>query len=295
MNRYPIVLAHGIARFDFLTQSLLRRANLFIWDMSRAFDRLHYFKRIASTLQADGHRVYETDVNWAGPVETRAKDLRRQVEAALADSGAERAHIIGHSMGGLDARHMIVDEGMGDRVASLTTIGTPHLGTSFANWGLAHGGHEAIVALRQRLDLGGFLTLTATERAAFNERARHAEATNDVVYQTVASAQAGERVFGPIRFAWGIIFDQEGENDGLVPATSQAWTDRLVGDDGTAKSVPQRRFPFPADHLNQIGWWDLDELSRSRWWRLSVWREKERYEAAVRDIYRQIARDLAAL
>ena len=41
-------------------------------------------------------------------------------------------HLIAHSMGGLDARHMIVREGMAERVASLTTVGTPHNGTPVA-------------------------------------------------------------------------------------------------------------------------------------------------------------------
>jgi triacylglycerol esterase/lipase EstA (alpha/beta hydrolase family) len=41
-------------------------------------------------------------------------------------------HIIAHSMGGLDARHLIVDiVTMADKVGTLATIGTPHLGTSF--------------------------------------------------------------------------------------------------------------------------------------------------------------------
>jgi hypothetical protein len=39
---YPIVLAHGIARFDVLTESLLGKLNLFLWDFNLAFNRLHF-------------------------------------------------------------------------------------------------------------------------------------------------------------------------------------------------------------------------------------------------------------
>jgi len=38
-----------------------------------------------------------------------------------------RVHIIAHSMGGLDARLMIYRYRLEDRVASLTTVGTPIL------------------------------------------------------------------------------------------------------------------------------------------------------------------------
>ena len=37
-------------------------------------------------------------------------------------------------MGGLDSRYMISKLDMADRVLSLTTLGTPHRGTAFADW-----------------------------------------------------------------------------------------------------------------------------------------------------------------
>jgi triacylglycerol lipase len=295
MNRYPIVLAHGIARFDFLTYSFLKRVNLFLWDWSRALDRLHYFNGVASHLQQHGFEVYKTSVRFAAGAGVRARDLRQEILRVLEQSQQEKVHIIGHSMGGLDARHMIVDEEMADKVASLTTIGTPHLGTSFAEWGLSHGGHEAVAALRQIVDLEGFLTLTRTARATFNERVRNREATNGVVYRTYASHQEQHRVFAPIQFSWGIIFDEEGENDGLVPAQSQAWMGELVSDEGVVKPVHQHPFPVPADHLNQVAWWDLEELRRPGWWRLAAFREKRKYEEKIRNVYLQIARDVSAL
>jgi triacylglycerol lipase len=44
-----------------------------------------------------------------------------------------KVHIIAHSMGGLDARHLISRLGYSDRVASLSTISTPHHGTRIAD------------------------------------------------------------------------------------------------------------------------------------------------------------------
>ena len=39
-------------------------------------------------------------------------------------------------MAGLDARYMISKLGMADKVATLVTIGTPHRGSYFADWGV---------------------------------------------------------------------------------------------------------------------------------------------------------------
>ncbi|GJM41886.1 MAG: hypothetical protein DHS20C20_21680 [Ardenticatenaceae bacterium] len=295
MNQYPIILAHGIARLDHLSITFLQRLDLLVWDRSNLFDELHYFRGIASYLQNNGYELYKTGVRFAASVDERAKDLRQEVERILDLSAAEKVHIIGHSMGGLDARHMIVDEGMAEKVASVTTIGTPHLGTSFADWGLLHGGNDVVEAMGHVVDLDGFLTLTSAAMNAFNKRAEPEEATNPVFYQTYASAQEKANVFGPLRLSWQIIFDKQGANDGLVPFSSQQWTHELVGTNGETKLVPQHQFPMPADHLNQIGWWDLDELNRPEWWKLNFVEEKRRFETAVRQVYLKIANEVAAL
>jgi len=289
---YPIVLSHGIARFDFLRESIVRRVQLFLADFTFSPDRTHYFKGIATHLKSNGFETYHSGVSFASGVETRAKELGEEITRILALSGQEKVHIIGHSMGGLDARHMIVHHGMADKVASLTTIGTPHLGTSFADWGLSHGGDELIRALSQTLNLEGFLTLTIAERQAFNESVRSAEASNNVVYQTYAGTQALEHIFAPLRPSWKIIYEAEGVNDGLVSAKSQRWVAELATENGHMKKVRQYDFPVPADHLNQIGWWDLDELRKIKWWHLNAIREKGRFESAVKDAYLQIARQV---
>jgi triacylglycerol lipase len=289
---FPIVLAHGIARFDFLRDSVIKRLQLFLADLSFAPDRTHYFKGIATHLKSNGFETYHTSVSFAPAVEQRSAELRQEILRILKVTGKEKVHIIGHSMGGLDSRTMIVSEDMADHVASLTTIGTPHLGTSFAEWGLSHGGSDIIRAIRRFLDMEGFLTLTAEARQAFNESARNLEATNDVVYQTYAGAQQKDLIFTPLKPSWEIINDAEGANDGLVSVASQKWVSELVSDEGVVKGVRQHDFPVPADHLNQIGWWDMSELRKLKWWRISWLREKRRYETAVKNAYLKIARQV---
>ncbi|MCP4426698.1 MAG: alpha/beta fold hydrolase [Chloroflexi bacterium] len=294
-NTYPIVLAHGIARFDVLTEALLENFDLRSWARKYGEDRLHYFKRIAPYLRAHGFEVHTTGVSFAADLVERARDLRQEIMGVLALSGHDKAHIIGHSMGGLDARAMIVYEGMADKTASATSIGSPHLGTTFADWGLAHGGHEIVETVGRTLDLAGFKNLTPDAMAAFNERARNTEATNDVVYQTYAAAQAYELVFGPLQEPWKIINEREGENDGLVSLKSQRWTTELVSDEGVVKRIRQFDFPIPADHLNQVGWWDVRELRQERWREAGIFRQKEQFETAVKNAYLQIANGLSSL
>ncbi|MCP4421846.1 MAG: hypothetical protein GY805_34975, partial [Chloroflexi bacterium] len=183
----------------------------------------------------------------------------------------------------------------------LTTIGTPHLGTRFADWGKEQHLDGAIKMLRELIDLEGFLTLTTADTVAFNRRSEHFEATNDVFYQTYASFEEKEHVFGLLRFSWKKIAEQKTvnedkkKNDGLVPLHSQRWTDKLVGNNGEIKQITQHDFPFPADHLNQIGWWDFDELNKSEWWKVNLLEEKKAFEMAVRQVYLQIANDVKAL
>ena len=63
----------------------------------------------------------------------RAAELKRFLRERFPN---EKVHVIAHSMGGLDARYMISRLGMEDRVLSLTTVGTPHRGSKYADWGI---------------------------------------------------------------------------------------------------------------------------------------------------------------
>ncbi len=74
---YPIVLAHGIARFDALVDMLLDVDN------DDALDHKHYFKGIRTHLNSQGFHVWHTQVDWAGSVAKRSSDLKREVEAVL--------------------------------------------------------------------------------------------------------------------------------------------------------------------------------------------------------------------
>ena len=280
INKHIIVLAHGIARFDILREMMAKKIGINV----ATSDSLHYFKGIKSYLETNGFECHHTSVEFAGSVDLRARQLGNQINEISSKNNGRKVHVIAHSMGGLDARHMIVDrEGMAEKVASLTTIGTPHLGTSFADIGITFGGRFVIDSLRYILDLKGFDDLTIKACDDFNRRAEAQEADNDVVYRTYASSEERDHVFLPLQPSWFIINKKEGENDGLVSIKSQHWKNELIGTNGHRKKVKQLQFPVPADHLNQIGWWDTQEDDSVK---------MAEYEGKIKDIYLQIARQV---
>ena len=103
LNDYPVVLAHGIARFDFLVAHVLRNLALVGLSLEPAADGLHYFKGIGRHLRRHGFDVAHTHVSFAAGVDTRAADLQREITTLLQARGKRKVHVIAHSMGGLDA------------------------------------------------------------------------------------------------------------------------------------------------------------------------------------------------
>ena len=103
----PILLVHGIVSnrsiFTLLRRGLTRRG------FSKVF--------------AMNYLTLATDVR------TAAARLSVEVEQVVEETGFERLHIIGHSLGGLIARYYVTRLGGDVRVHTLVTLGTPHDGT----------------------------------------------------------------------------------------------------------------------------------------------------------------------
>jgi hypothetical protein len=106
----PIMLAHGIV--DNHTVFALMRRQL----LRRGFSRIHTFSY--SPLTVDVRRT--------------AEQMGEEIEALCEESGYERIHVIGHSLGGLIARYYVQRLGGDERVHTCVTLGTPHQGTMAA-------------------------------------------------------------------------------------------------------------------------------------------------------------------
>jgi triacylglycerol lipase len=68
-----------------------------------------------------------------GDVRTAAHELGAHVERLLEQTGAERVHVVGHSLGGVIARYYVQRMGGDAHVDTLVTLGSPHSGSLTAH------------------------------------------------------------------------------------------------------------------------------------------------------------------
>ena len=274
---FPIILAHGVCRFDKVWSDSLNIDN----NDDAKLDNLHYFKGIRTMLKENEFVVYHSSVSWASDVDTRAEDLKKNVLDILKKENCEKVNIIAHSMGGLDARHMLFnDRNSGkihQQIASITTISTPHSGSPFADWGTDNLPHVIPLAQRLGLDLNALKDLRTDRCREFNSNPDVIEfeqtCEKNSVFQTYAGKQNFWSIFGALKLSFYIIEKKEGDNDGLVSVKSARWRDSYF------KGILEN-----ADHLNELGWWDPAQM---------ICGESERdLQERIHRFYLDVARDL---
>lgn len=74
-------------------------------------------------------------------IDDYAAAIARRIDAVLAETGAARVILVGHSMGGLAARAYLRQFG-GMRVQRLLTLGTPHAGSQLARFGMGRNARQ---------------------------------------------------------------------------------------------------------------------------------------------------------
>ena len=250
---FPIILAHGVCRFDRIWSGALNVNN----NDDEARDILHYFKGVRTMLMKKGFIVYHSNVNWAADVNTRADNLRENILLILKKENCEKVNIIAHSMGGLDARHMMFNDrnsiNIHQRVASLTTISTPHEGSPFADWGTDNLPNVIPIAQKLGLDIKAFYDLRTDRCEEFNLNTDvvkfEKNCEESILFQTYAGKQDFWSVFDALKLSFYIIEKKEGDNDGLVSVKSAKWRDKYF-----------KRVIENTDHLNELGWWDKAQM-----------------------------------
>jgi triacylglycerol lipase len=127
---YPFVLAHGFFGFETFA----------------GLDFETYFYDVKAHLAAQGENVDTPAVDPFNDSDTRGAELLVAVQQFLAQTGAAKVNILGHSQGGLDAR--VVANLRPDLVASVVTVATPHHGSPIGDIAmklLADPNEQAIV------------------------------------------------------------------------------------------------------------------------------------------------------
>lgn len=217
----PIVLAHGLFGFSRIGIGPLTLTT--------------YFRGIPQALREAGNRVLVARVHPIASVEFRAQRLGHRIQTYFPD---EPVHVIGHSMGGLDARRLLDEPGWRDRILSLTTIATPHVGTIIADFAKLRVGRIYRLLNALGIDHRGFLNVTRLEARRFH---RAHPAPGDLPCFSVAGEPAALDVSWPMRRLHEALQEMEGDNDGLVPSSS-------------AIAFGEPLAPWPLDHLQQLNW-----------------------------------------
>jgi triacylglycerol esterase/lipase EstA (alpha/beta hydrolase family) len=295
---HPIVLAHGFFGFAEMAG-------------------IDYFRNVKKYLekQFSDLDVIVTEVAPNDLIDQRARQLWDQI-----DRIGQKVHIIGHSMGGLDSRFLLSPEGLdkSERIVSLTTLSTPHLGSPVADFiidkceifkdldidpltkalpKLDRVTKKIMKAMKREREVWRYLVellnfstkgmenLTTTHLKQFNQEYPDAP---EVRYRSYAgvSGPNEEDYLPPIMYiTWAIVFlnkdvDTGGRNDGLVAANAAQWGDF--------------RGEIPADHFKLVGW----DLSGWAWLRklfpcFRTFNHLEFFKNIVRDL-RILEEDLNA-
>ncbi len=219
--RYPVVLAHGFLGFD---------------ELRVGGKRHDYFRGVPAVLEEEGAVVHRARVAKVAAIAARAGELAAFIEALP----ARRVNVVAHSMGGLDARYAVARLGLDRKIASLTTVGTPHLGTPLADVGasLVDRPLLAHALARMGLDLDAIQDLTTARMEAFNRAVPDAPG---VAYASVVGVASSRGEVSPLllpTYLW--LGERAGPSDGVVPAESQRWGDVVR--------------TIAADPWAQIGW-----------------------------------------
>lgn len=268
MQKHTIVLAHGLLGF-----SELRLAGQFL-------PGLKYWRGITEALSAKGIEIIVATVPPSGSIEARAAKL---AESIAAKAKGKEVNIIAHSMGGLDSRYMISQlKPTNFKIKSLTTIATPHRGSSFADYMFETIGPRRVKRIYNVIEYFGFETGAFSQltlkymQESFNPRTPDIE---DVRYFSYGASLEPSR-WSVFAASHAIVKREEGINDGLVRYVTLFAS--LRSSVLTVNSVSSSQWGnykgtlIGVSHLDLINW-----TNRMKWWLWELTGSKRKYDDAA--------------
>ena len=196
-----------------------------------------YWGRIPRALEEHGARLYYGQQDCWASTAVNAAALKERAEEILRETGAEKLNLVAHSKGGLEARMLASSLGFGDRIASITTIATPHRGSKTVDqlFAIPKGlFHIAAFAVNNWIRLVGdrkpdFLEVckgfTTAHMEEFNRQNPDVPGIFYQSYACVMSHPFSDINLSTANFVVGRI---EGPNDGLVSVESARWGERCT-------------------------------------------------------------------
>lgn len=199
--RHPLIMVHGLFGFDSFRIA--------------GWQAMNYFRGIGEALKAKGHRVAAPRLSPMGGVSDRARQLTEFIQQTHPN---EKVHLMAHSMGGLDCRYALSCLGLDQHALSLTTIGTPHQGTTAADIGVSRLEGYIKPWLRYlNIPHDAFYDLMTDRCQAFNEKVKDVPG---IQYYAVAGRNSGAWLSPEWWVSYGIVMLREGANDGIVSIKS---------------------------------------------------------------------------
>lgn len=268
-NEYPILMMHGFMGF-----SEMKVFNITLFD---------YFNGVKALLEQMGYTVYTPSVTPISPPQDRAVEWRNHIDTILMETNAPKVHLIAHSQGCIDARVVaaptgnksatfyhgdLFGMGYGDKIASITTLGGPHLGTPLADDIDSAEGPEKFM-----LDMIEFIAmLTGSNKQAALEAIhsmsrkymiedfnKNIHVPTDIPCYTVAGKPGNKKnVSFMFDKTWEELMkiapeDGGGPNDGFVPVSSALFYGNETKLEGTEQRQWQPLGEVLADHVGLIG------------------------------------------
>ena len=213
MLKYPVVLVHGIYAHD-------RKGGEKFWG------------RIPETLEDRGIHVFFGKTDAWGEYQSNAALLKNTIEEILNQTKKEKVNIIAHSKGGIDSRYLIWKYNFNEKVASLTTICTPHHGAEIADLlsekKIVHsdfskkvlGAYGKIYGDKNPNLYNVNLQLTTKSMKAFNKKVTM---DSRVYYQSLYTTMNAPGDDLKLYNTYLYIKKINGDNDGLVSEVSARW------------------------------------------------------------------------
>ncbi len=199
--------------------------------LSLPFYNIHYFRGLERLLRRLAVPYLIPALPPAGQVAERAEVLSRH----LSNSDAAAFVLVGHSMGGLDSRYLVQHFDPSHRVHTVVTLGTPHRGSSVADWIFSTDGPvQAICRRRWKFAIDDLTPGNCSRR---NETLVDRD---DVHYISYAGECDSEKLPFWLRPLGRIVSRHEGSSDGLVALSSAQWG--------------EFRGSLPASHTELVGW-----------------------------------------
>ena len=191
------------------------------------------FSAMEAQLHRAGHTVYSLSYSSLGSdIETCARDLEAEAAWVLEETGADRVHVVAHSLGGVILRWAAAHTRMHDWLSLGITLGSPHRGTPAAR--LAPHGLPGLGKIVSQLRPGALVIDDAALGRAVGTRWVAIAGGNDVVVPArYARLPTGRNVRNALVPSSGhlaltqsteclaIILDELGAADHLTPRSPQ--------------------------------------------------------------------------